>query len=185
MEWQRLFRYCFGNFWTHGLHARGVVGHELSLFVDQEFIEIPTYGSIEGAIFGFVAQPTIQGMLAAAFDIQLFADGEGDAIVFLAERGNFLCAAGFLFHELVARTSDDHQFVCKFLLQLLKFGVLGGVTAFGSGIHDQNLFALVGSQAERGCAIQRFQWDIVYAFGGSCYLRWVDGFRFTKNAGCN
>ena len=84
------------------------------MLVDQEFIEVPTHCGIECAVFRFVAQPTIQRVLFAAFDIELFADGESDSVIFLTERSDFCCCAGFLVHELVARTADDDELIGEF-----------------------------------------------------------------------
>lgn len=183
MRWPLLFRDGLCNLRPHGFYTGGVVGHELALFVDQKLVEIPTHGGVEGAVFRFVAQPTVKGVLGAAFHIQFFADGEGDAIIFLTKAGNFCCPTGFLLHELVAWASDDDEFVGVFFLQLLEFGVLRGVSTFGSGIHNKDFFAFVVGQVQGGVAIQRLQWNVVYAFRCRSCLTWVDGFGFTKHTG--
>lgn len=56
---ERLFLDGRNQFRCQRFYAWGVVSDQLSLFVDQEFIEIPTHGGIQGAIFCFIAEPAV------------------------------------------------------------------------------------------------------------------------------
>lgn len=125
----------------------------------------------------------------ATFYIQLFADRESYAVVFLTKRSNFFCTTGLLFHELVTRTADDDDLIGKLFLQLLKFSVLRSVTTFRGRVYDEDFLAFVLGEVKILRAIQRFQGNVVDTFRCSTTLRWIDGFGFTEytsgNKGAN
>lgn len=125
----------------------------------------------------------------ATFYIQLLTNREGNTIVFLTKRSNFLCTTGFLFHELVTRTADDDKLIGKLFLQLLKLSILGSVATFRGRVYDEYFLAFVLGEVKILRAIQRFQGDVVDTFRCSTTLCRIDGFGFTEytsgNKGAN
>lgn len=91
-------------------------------------------------------QPLVQRVRIVAVDVDLAEDGEGDLLVQGAEVLDLLVGAGLLAAELVAGEADDCEVVGVLLLDLLVDGlevlVLVGETALGSGVDDQDDFAL-------------------------------------------
>lgn len=125
----------------------------------------------------------------ATFYIQLLTDREGNTIVFLTKRSNFLCTTRLLFHELVTRTADDDKLIGKLFLQLLKLSILGSVATFRGRVYDEYFLAFVLGEVKILRAIQRFQGDVVDTFRCSTTLCRIDGFGFTEytsgNKGAN
>lgn len=91
-------------------------------------------------------QPLVQGVRIVAVDVELAKDGEGDLLVQGAEVLDLLVGAGLLAAELVAGEADDYEIVGVLLLDVLVDGlevlVLVGEAALGSGVDDQDDFAL-------------------------------------------
>jgi hypothetical protein len=67
--------------------------------------------------------------------------------------------------------------------KLLIFSVLMGVPTFGCSVYNKDFLAFVFGEVYIGIASRGFQLIIIYDFGSSSGLNWVDGFVFAKYAG--
>jgi hypothetical protein len=85
-------------------------------------------------------EPLEQGAGINILDVDLAHDGEGDAVVDLAELLDIVIGAGLLVAELVAGEAENDEVVWVLLVdglpQLLKAGVLRGEAALGGRVDD-------------------------------------------------
>ena len=134
---------CEGNHIVpQGVGATPQSRDELAVFVDEEFVEVPTDLVVADAILGFVRQPRVDGVLVVTFHVHFGHHLEADAIVARAEFADVVGRTGLLPAKLVARKAEDHQpFVGVTLVQFFERLVLGGVTALGGRIDHEDAFS--------------------------------------------
>ncbi len=131
-----------------GLGGRRPAANDLALVVDQELLKVPL-DALEAQQAGLLGlEPLEEGAGVVAVDVDLGHDGEGDAVVDLAELLDLFVAAGFLAAELVAGEAEHGKVAGRLLRDglphLLEPGVLRGEAALGSRVDDQDhLFAVV------------------------------------------
>lgn len=114
---------------------------------DEELLKVPL-DALEAHEAGFLLlEPLVEGRGAVAVDVDLLHDGEADAIVNLAEVLNVVVGAGLLSAKLVAGEAKDDKVVRvrlgELLVEVLEAGVLGGETALGGRVDDEDDLALV------------------------------------------
>jgi len=91
----------------------------LAVLVNKELLKVPL-DALETHETGLLLlEPLKQGLGLVTVDISLSEDGEGDAVVELAELLDVIVAAGVLTTELVARDADDLKVVRVGCLDLL------------------------------------------------------------------
>jgi hypothetical protein len=83
--------------------------HHLPLAINQELLEIPLDPRQAHDPRFALLHPFVDRFGLVAIDISFAEDGEGDAVIDLAEGLDFVVAAGVLGAELVAREADDFK----------------------------------------------------------------------------
>ena len=118
----------------------------MPVFVQKEFIEVPTDTGIQGSILALVAQPFVQRVLPVALDINFFGHGKADLEAAAAKTRNLFGATGLLPSELVAGAAQYHQLFFIGFVQGLQAFVLRRVSALAGGIDNQDFFAFEDRQ---------------------------------------
>jgi hypothetical protein len=130
-----------------GLGGAGPAALDLAVAADEELLKVPL-DELEAHDAGLLRlEPGEEGLGVVAVDVGLLHDGEGDAVVELAEALDVVVGAGLLATELVAGEAEDGEVVGVLLLELLveslKAGILGSEAALGGGVDDEDDLALV------------------------------------------
>ena len=116
-----------------GLGDAGPAALDLAVLADEELFKVPL-DPLEAHEAGLlVLEPDEEGVRVVAVDVGLLHDGEGDAVVELAEALDVVVGAGLLAAELVAGEAEDDKVVAVLLahglVQGLEAGVLRGEAA--------------------------------------------------------
>lgn len=124
------------------------------VLADQELLKVPLH-HLQAEQAGLLRlEPLEEGARVVAVDVDLGHDGEGDAVVELAELLDLLVGAGLLAAELVAGEAEDDEVVGVLLAhrvpQFLQAGVLRGEAAFGGRVDDEHDLALVVGERDLG-----------------------------------
>lgn len=129
-----------------------MAGDDLSISADNELLKIPFDGLDAHDTGHRVLQPGEDGGGVFAVDVELSEDGEGDAVVNLAEGLNVVVGAGVLAAELVAGEAENGEIfgvlLLQLLVELLEAFELGCETALGGGVDDEDNLALQGGEGE-------------------------------------
>ena len=117
---------------------------DLAVGADEEFGEVPLdelgVEDARGGLFELFEE----GVGVVAVDLDALVHGEGDAVVFAAEGGDFVVGAGVLAAELVAGKAEDGEvLVVIFLPEVFQAVELRGEAAFAGGVDDEEQFAAV------------------------------------------
>lgn len=120
---------------------------DLAIPANEELLKVPL-DALQAKNTGLLLlQPLENWVCGVAVDVDLAEDGEGDAVVNLAEALNLLVGARLLAAKLVAREAEDDKVIGVLLLdvlvELLEAGVLRGEAALGGGVDDEDDLALV------------------------------------------
>lgn len=120
---------------------------DLAVPADEELLKVPL-DALQAQDTGLLLlHPLEDRGCGVAVDVDLAEDGEGDAVVDLAEALDLLVGAGLLAAELVAGEAEDDKVVgvllLDFFVELLEAGVLRGEAALGSGVDDEDDLARV------------------------------------------
>lgn len=103
---------------------------DLAIAADEELFKVPldALEAKQARLLGL--EPLVQRRGLVAVDVNLCHDGEGDAVVELAEALDVVVGAGLLAGELVAWEAEDDKVVGVLLgdalVDLLEAGVLAG-----------------------------------------------------------
>lgn len=129
------------------LGGAGPTGLDGAVPANEELLEVPL-DHLDAHDAGLLLlEPLVQVAGSIAVDVDLAHDGEGDAVIDLAEALDVVVGAGLLAAELVAGEAQDDEVVGVLLLdvlvQLLQAGVLRGEAALGGGVDDEHHLALV------------------------------------------
>jgi hypothetical protein len=135
-----------------GLGGAGPAALDRSVASDEELFKVPL-DALEAQETGLLLlEPGPERVGAVAVDLGLLHDGEGDAVVDLAEALDLLVGPGLLGAELVAGEAEDDEIVRVLLLdvgpELLQAGVLRGEAALGGRVDDEDDLALVIGQGD-------------------------------------
>jgi len=139
-----------------GLQALGRDGGrkprlDLAIPPDQELLEVPL-DPLQPEHAGLLAlHPLVQRIGVGAVDLGLAQDGEGHAVVELAEALDVVVGAGLLVAELVAGEAEDLEVRvggAEGFVQLLETLVLRRQTAFRGDVDDQDDVAFVIAQRD-------------------------------------
>lgn len=120
--------------------------NHLTVLPDQELLKVPLdplNAKQAGLLLG---EPLEERGGGVAVDVDLLHDGEGHAVVDLAEVLDVVVASGLLAAELVAGEAEDLELRVlggDVLVQLLEALVLRGEAAFGGRVDDEDDAALV------------------------------------------
>lgn len=130
---------------------------DLAVPADEELFKVPL-DALEAHEAGLlVLEPAEDGAGRVAVDVDLLQDGEGDAVVDLAEALDVVVGAGLLGAELVAREAQDDKVVAVLgphvLVQLLQARVLRREAALGRRVDHQHHLALVVGEGDLGAAL--------------------------------
>jgi hypothetical protein len=99
---------------TLRLGGRGPAAFDLAVTTDEELLEVPLdtlYAEEAGLL---VLQPLPDGLGLFTVDLNLAKDGEGDAVVDLAELLDLIVATGILAAKLVAGEAEDDEVIRVF-----------------------------------------------------------------------
>lgn len=132
--------------------GRGPAVDNLAVAADEELFKVPL-DALETKQAGLLGlEPLVQRGSLVAVDVNLSHDGEGDAVVELAEALDVVVGAGFLAGKLVAWEAEDDKVVGVLLgdalVDLLKAGVLASQAALGGGVDDEDDLALVVGEGD-------------------------------------
>lgn len=123
-----------------GLGGAGPAALDLAVAADEELLKVPLDPLHAQEARLLVLEPLEHGLGLVAVDVDLAHDGEGDAVVELAEALDLVVGGGLLAGELVAGEAEDDELVgvglVEALVQLLQAGVLGREAALGGGVDD-------------------------------------------------
>src|SRR5690554_7682077 len=109
----------------------------------------------------YYSEPLVKGVLVLALHRYFIHHGKADAVVELAEFGDFVGGTGFLVHKVVGGEADDYEVVAAVgLPELLQLLVLAGESAFAGGVDDHYFFAAQLLKVEV-LALQGFYFKIV------------------------
>lgn len=136
-----------GRFQRFRLRGRRPPALHFAILANEELLKVPL-DPLQPQQTGFlILEPLVQGASLVTVDVNLGHDGKGDAIIDLAELLDFVVGARLLPTELVAREAQDDKVVRVLLAhrlpQFLQAGVLGGKTALGGCVDDEDDLALV------------------------------------------
>lgn len=135
-----------------GLGGAGPAALDLAVAADEELFKVPLDALEAEEARLLLLEPGPERAGAVAVDLGLLHDGEGDAVVDLAEALDLLVGPGLLGAELVAGEAEDDKVVRVLLLdlgpELLEAGVLRGEAALGGRVDDENHLALVVGQGD-------------------------------------
>lgn len=137
------------NLLAKRLHLRWEVRQPLAFGRNEELVEVPAHLGVGHAVEFLMSKPGIDRVLASALDVDLFRQGEGDAVVQLAEAGDLFFGAGFLAQKLVAGEADDNELVLVFVVQFLQRFVLRREAAFGGDVDAEHVLAFEVAHVHR------------------------------------
>ena len=115
------------------------------VFIHQKFGEVPfdRFGAQQAR--GFIFEMLIQRMGIGPIHVNFGKHRKGNVIVGLAKIQNFFVASWVLTAELVAGKSQHFKsLLVKLFVELFQPLKLGGESAFGSGIHDEQHVIFIG-----------------------------------------
>lgn len=123
--------------------GRRVTLNDLTILVHQKLFKVPL-DTLETQQTGLlVLEVGVDGVGVSTIDIDLLENGEGDAVVELAEGLNLILGTRLLVGKLVAGEAKNHEALGAVLLvELLESLVLGSETALGSNVDNENNLAL-------------------------------------------
>lgn len=135
-----------------GLGGAGPAALDLAVAADEELFKVPL-DALEAHDAGLLLlEPLEEGVGGVAVDVNLLHDGEGDAVVDLAEVLDLVVGAGLLAAKLVTGEAEYDKVVAVLLLdvlvELLEAGVLRGEAALGGGVDDEDDLALVVGEGD-------------------------------------
>lgn len=124
--------------------------HHLPIGTDQELLEIPLYPLHPHQPGDLLLHPLKHRLRLVAVHVRLPQDGEGDAVVELAELLDRVVVAGVLLHELVAGEAEDDEAVGvrggDGFVEGFERGELRREAAFAGGVDDEDDFAFEGGE---------------------------------------
>lgn len=136
-----------GRLETLGLGGAGPAALDLPVAADEELFKVPLDAAEAHDAGLLLLEPAEERVGGVAVDVDLLHDGEGDAVVDLAELLDLLGGARLLGAELVAGEAQDFKVLAVFLadrlVERLEAGVLWGEAALGGCIDDEDNLALV------------------------------------------
>jgi hypothetical protein len=118
--------------------------------VDQEFREVPL--NVAGAVFVRLKrlQQLVQVARAAAIDLDLLEQREGDVVLGSGELEDLGICAGFLFTELITREAQDREALgLVVFVKGTQTCVLRGEASLARDVHDQARRALERRKIDR------------------------------------
>ena len=122
-------------------------GDDSAIAADQELLKIPLDPLHAHDAWCLALHPVPHGLGLVAVDVSLAEDGEGNAVVELAERLDLGVCVWILGIELVAREAEDDELVrvggCHFLVERFQPRKLRSEAAFRGSVDDENHFACV------------------------------------------
>lgn len=122
-------------------------GYPLSIFIYQEFMEIPANFCIFHAIFAFFGKPFIERSNVFPFNRDFCHHWEGNSVVQCAEFFDFLITAWLLAQEIIGRKAYYYKIVFSiFFIQLFKLGILRSEATFGCYVNYQYFLSLKGGK---------------------------------------
>jgi len=149
----------------------GPAALDLAVAADEELFKVPldSLHAEKTRLLGL--EPLEQRLGLVAVDVDLAHDGEGDAVVELAELLDVIVGPGLLAAKLVAGEAEDDKVLAvglglDVLPELLEAGVLRGEAALGGRVDDED--DLVGVLGQRlGLALLVGGLEVVEAGSGS------------------
>src|SRR6185312_15163906 len=101
-----------GNFFTHRSGLAWEYGNQFTIFIQQEFGEIPfDYRISNTQVFCLRSKPFEEWTYIFTHHIYFGRHRKSDAVILLAEFLDLRIGAGFLSSEIICRKADDHQLV--------------------------------------------------------------------------
>lgn len=128
--------------------------HDLPVSANQELLKVPldALHAHQARLLALDVLP--QRVRIIAVDLRLTEDGEGDAVVDLAELLDLVVGCWLLAAELVAGEAEDDELAWvrgfDLLVERFEAAVLGGEATLGRGVDDEEDFAGVGGE---GCGL--------------------------------
>lgn len=134
-----------------GLSRRSPAADDLSVLPDEELLKVPL-DPLDAKQTGLLlGEPLEERVGAFAVDVDLLHDGEGHAVVDLAEVLDVVVGAGLLAAELVAGEAEDLEVRVlggDVLVELLEALVLRGEAALGRRVDDEDDAVLVVGEGD-------------------------------------
>lgn len=124
--------------------------HDLPVPANQELLKVPLHAlhAHQSRLLALDVLPQRVGIVAV--NLRLAEDGEGNAVVDLAELLDLIVGRGLLATELVAGEAEDNKLAWvrgfDLLVEVLEAAVLGGEAALGGGVDDEEDLAGVGGE---------------------------------------
>lgn len=113
------------------------------MLVNQELLKVPLDASEAQQTGLLLLEVDVDGVGVVTVDVDLLENGEGDAVVELAEGGDLVSGSGLLATKLVAGEADDGEsLILVLLVDLLEALVLGSEAALGGDVHNEHDLAL-------------------------------------------
>src|SRR5690606_28101819 len=139
------------------------MGSPATMFIDQEFIEIPADLCIADAIEFLLCKPKINGICFPTFNGDFLHDRKTDAELLLTECDNLFGRTRFLAAKIIRRKCNyGKPGAAKLLVERLKSFILGSIAAFTGCIDDEHAFSLQCSKI-KCLTVNRFGMKVIEA----------------------
>ena len=143
---------------------------EFAVFIDDVFAEIPAGHLLIPTIQTLGGQPLVERSLLVAHHVYFLEQGEGDAIIFLAKRSDFLTTARLLTTKIIGRKTQHHHVGLVGLVEFLPVGILRRIPTFRRRVQDDYFLAFVLTQGH-GLAVEGVHGEIIQRFRGGVVQR--------------
>src|SRR5690606_40239224 len=115
---------------------------KLPFCIDEVLLEVPLYLRIRKTVESLLGQKLINRSHVFTLNRNLTHHREGYSVVHLTEFRNLFVSARLLTHKVVGWEPHNHKVLVFILfIERLQILILWGQPAFGSRVHNHNLFA--------------------------------------------